>query len=96
MSIDSKKVDDLAHLAKLAFSADEKEAIKGDLERIIAFCDKLKEVDTAGVEPLIYLSDRKTALREDVAKVTITKEEALKNAPAADSDYFKVPKVVTK
>ncbi|MFT4827050.1 MAG: aspartyl-tRNA(Asn)/glutamyl-tRNA(Gln) amidotransferase subunit C [Bacteroidia bacterium] len=96
MSIDSKKVDDLAHLARLVFSVEEKEAIKGDLERIIAFCDKLKEVDTNGVEPLIYLSDRDTVLREDIAKVTITKEEGLKNAPAADSDYFKVPKVVTK
>jgi aspartyl-tRNA(Asn)/glutamyl-tRNA(Gln) amidotransferase subunit C len=96
MSIDSKKVDDLAHLARLEFSVDEKEAIKGDLERIIAFCDKLKELDTKGVEPLIYLSDRETVLREDITKVTIAKEEALKNAPAADSDYFKVPKVVTK
>jgi aspartyl-tRNA(Asn)/glutamyl-tRNA(Gln) amidotransferase subunit C len=96
MSIDSKKIDDLAHLARLAFSAEEKEAIKGDLKRIITFCDKLKEVDTAGVEPLIYLSNRTTVLREDIAKVTLTKEEALKNAPSADSDYFKVPKVITK
>lgn len=96
MSIDSKKIDDLAHLARLEFSVDEKEAIKGDLKRIITFCDKLNEVDTTGVEPLIYLSDRNTVLREDVAKVIITKEEALKNAPSADSDYFKVPKVITK
>ncbi|MDB4160884.1 Asp-tRNA(Asn)/Glu-tRNA(Gln) amidotransferase subunit GatC [Bacteroidia bacterium] len=96
MSISDKKIDELAHLARLEFSATEKEAIKGDLDRIIDFCDKLKEVDTSGVEPLIYLSQEQTVLREDVAKQLLSKQEALKNSPSADSDYFKVPKVITK
>ena len=96
MSISDNKIDELAHLARLEFSTTEKEAIKGDLDRIIDFCDKLKEVDTSSVEPLIYLSQEHTVLREDVAKQLLTKQEALKNAPSADSDYFKVPKVITK
>ncbi|MFB1003480.1 MAG: Asp-tRNA(Asn)/Glu-tRNA(Gln) amidotransferase subunit GatC [Bacteroidia bacterium] len=96
MSISDKKIDELAHLARLEFSATEKEAIKGDLDRIIDFCDKLKEVDTSSVEPLIYLSQEQTVLREDAVKQLLTKQEALKNAPSADSDYFKVPKVITK
>ena len=96
MNISDKKIDELAHLARLEFSVTEKEAIKGDLIRIIDFCDKLKEVDTSTVEPLIYLSQEQTVLREDTVKSSFTKQEALKNAPSADSDYFKVPKVITR
>jgi len=96
MSISDKKVKELAHLARLEFNDDEKIAIKGDLDRIIGFCDKLKEVDTEGVEPLIYLSNEQNVLREDKVGDMLTKQEALKNAPLADSDYFKVPKVITK
>lgn len=96
MSISDNKVEQIAHLARLEFDASEKQAIKGDLDRIIEFCDKLNEVDTAGVEPLIYMSDEYNVLRQDIAKQVISKQEALKNAPVADSDYFKVPKVVTK
>lgn len=96
MSISDKKVEQIAHLARLEFNATEKSTIKTDLDRIIKFCDKLNEVNTEGVEPLIYLSHEQNVLRKDVAMQTITKQEALKNAPLADSDYFKVPKVVTK
>lgn len=96
MSISDNKVDQIAHLARLEFSATEKQAIKGDLDRIIDFCDKLNEVNTNDVEPLIYMSDEQNVLRKDIAKQVISKEEALKNAPVADSDYFKVPKVITK
>ena len=48
------------------------------------------------VEPLIYMTDEKNVLRKDVVKDTVTKEEALQNAPQRDSDYFKVPKVIKK
>jgi aspartyl-tRNA(Asn)/glutamyl-tRNA(Gln) amidotransferase subunit C len=51
-------------------------------------------VDTEGVEPLIYLTNSETVLRDDVVVQTITHEEALKNAPKADSDFFRVPKVI--
>ncbi len=96
MSISDKKIDELAHLARLEFSKNEKEKIKGDLDRIITFCDKLKEVNTDGVEPLIYLSQEQNVLRQDRVVSQISKDEALRNAPSADSDYFKVPKVITK
>lgn len=96
MKIEDKKVEDLAHLARLEFDTEAKEAIKDDLGRIIDFCDKLKEVNTDGVEPLIYLSEEQNVLREDLKAVTLSKAEGLKNAPSSDSDYFKVPKVITK
>lgn len=94
--MDEKKIDELAHLARLEFTADQKQSIKADLEKIVAFCDKLREVDTDGVEPLVYLSDAQNVLREDKVSGQLSKEQALKNAPKRDSDYFKVPKVIKK
>jgi aspartyl-tRNA(Asn)/glutamyl-tRNA(Gln) amidotransferase subunit C len=58
--------------------------------------DKLSEIPTDNVEPLIFMSDEVNRLREDVPEVTVTKEEALKNAPKKDSDYFRIPKVLDK
>lgn len=96
MKVDDNMVDRLAELAKLEFKGEEREAIKGDLNNMIAFIDQLGELDTENVEPLIFITDEVNHLREDEVKMTITQEEALKNAPAKDSDYFKVPKVIDK
>ena len=57
-------------------------------------CEKLKEVDTTNVEPLIYMSESHTVLRNDEVIQDITKADALKNAPKSDSDFFRVPKVI--
>ena len=94
MKITDEIVDQIAHLARLEFNGEEKENIKADLTNIIAFVDQLNAVDTEGVEPLIFMSDAINVLREDVYKRSITQEEALKNAPNADSDYFKIAKVL--
>ena len=64
--------------------------------RILTRKWKLNELNTDNVEPLIYMTDEVNVLREDVVKTDMTQEEALKNAPKKDSDYFKVPKVVEK
>ena len=96
MIIDDNRVEELAHLARLEFTAEQKAAIKSDLVRIIDFCDKLKEVDTTNVEPLIYVNDEYNVFRDDVVEEALSKEKAMKNAPSKDSDYFKVPKVITK
>ncbi len=96
MDISNELIDKLADLAKLEFNGEEKEHIKNDLSRILTFIDKLNEIDTNGVEPLIFMSDAVNVLREDEVKQTITKEEALQNAPKKDSDYFRVPKFLDK
>ena len=96
MKLDNKKLKELAHLARLEFSDEELIDIGNDLKKIIEFCDQLKSVDTEGIDPLIYLSDEINVLLDDHIKQGLKKEEALKNAPASDSDYFKVPKVITK
>jgi aspartyl-tRNA(Asn)/glutamyl-tRNA(Gln) amidotransferase subunit C len=96
MKITEEIVDHIAHLARLEFEGAKKQAIMQDMENIISFMDKLSEVPTDNVEPLIFMNDEYNKLREDVAVVTITQDEALKNAPKKDSDYFRIPKVLDK
>jgi aspartyl-tRNA(Asn)/glutamyl-tRNA(Gln) amidotransferase subunit C len=92
--LDIKTVDEIAHLARLEFDEKEKAGILNDMNRMLSFVDKLNELDTEGVEPLIYMTNEKNVLRPDEPIISITQKEALKNAPRKDSDYFKAPKVI--
>jgi len=94
MKIDHKKVDELASLARLKFNEEDKENMRQDLEKILGMCEKLNELDTEGVEPLIYVHDNTNVLRSDSVKPSLDKADALKNAPKKDSDFFRVPKVI--
>jgi len=96
MKIDNVLVDKLSDLAKLEFDTESKKEIINDLNKIIRFVEKLNELDTEGVEPLTYMTEEVNTLRDDIAKTSITKEDALRNAPKKDSDYFIVPKVLEK
>ena len=96
MKIDKETVDKIAHLARLEFKEEAKEHIIKDMNNMLAFVDKLNEVDTTDVEPLIYLSDEVNELRDDIKNHEITQKEALKNSANHDSDYFKVPKMIEK
>lgn len=94
MNIDKELIDKLAHLARLEFNDDQKIKIEHDLNRILNFMESLNELDTTSVEPLIYMTDEKNVFRKDEVNQEISHEEALKNAPKKDSDYFRVPKVI--
>ncbi|MBA2249426.1 MAG: Asp-tRNA(Asn)/Glu-tRNA(Gln) amidotransferase subunit GatC [Chitinophagaceae bacterium] len=96
MEVNDELVDKIAKLARLGFDANNKEKIKYDLKRMITFIEKLNELDTTGVEPLMYMSDSINVLRDDEVKVSITHEQALQNAPLHDENFFKVPKVIKK
>ena len=96
MEINNKLVQNLSQLAKLKFDKKSTEEMKGDLNKIIGFIDKLSDIETEGVEPLIYLSDEVNVLRTDEITHEISQENALKNAPQKDSDYFKAPTVLKK
>jgi aspartyl-tRNA(Asn)/glutamyl-tRNA(Gln) amidotransferase subunit C len=96
MEVNDELVDKIAHLARLHFSDAEKPAIKKDLQQMIQFVEKLNELDTTGVEPLLHMSDNTNVLREDEVKGSISREEGLKNAPLHDKEFFKVPKVIKK
>lgn len=94
MRITEDKVKELAKLARLRFEGAELQKMQEDLESILVMCEKLNSLDTEGKEPLIYMGNQQTTLREDKVVQEITKDQALKNAPKKDSDFFRVPKVI--
>jgi aspartyl-tRNA(Asn)/glutamyl-tRNA(Gln) amidotransferase subunit C len=94
MEVTDTMIEKLAHLARLEFNDAEKEEIKYDLQRMIAFVEKLNELDLEGVEPLTHMSDEVNVLREDKVEGSISRDDALKNAPLHDEQFFKVPKVI--
>ncbi|HAL82678.1 MAG TPA: Asp-tRNA(Asn)/Glu-tRNA(Gln) amidotransferase GatCAB subunit C [Mucilaginibacter sp.] len=94
MTIDEETVDKIAHLARLELTGTEKQDMIKDMNKILGFMDKLNEVNTTGIEPLVYMTNGVNAFREDVVKQEITHEEALLNAPKHDDNYFLVPKVI--
>ena len=96
MEVTDALIDKLALLSRLKFNEEEKKEIRNDLQRMISFVDKLNELDTTGIKPLIHLSDVINVLREDEVKGQIKREEAFKNAPVHDEQFFKVPKVIRK
>ena len=88
MKIDEATLDRIAELARLDMSDP---AVRATL---IDFVEALNQVDTTGVEPLVFLNEELDVLRADTPALEISKEEALGNAPLKDSDYFKVPRVM--
>ena len=96
MEVNDALIDNLSNLARLEFNTAEKGGIKKDLQRMIHFVEKLGELDTTGVEPLLHMSPVTNVLREDQPTGSVSREEALSNAPATDGAYFKVPKVIKK
>jgi len=96
MEVNNKLIQDIAKLSKLKFDDSAEEKMKADLEKMLDFVDKLNEIDTEGIDPLIYMSEEINVLREDKVTEETSQEDALKNAPEKDSDYFKVPTVLKK
>ena len=89
-------VDKLARLSRLHFDEDQKQAIRLDLQRMISFVEKLNEVDTTDVGPLLHMTGNINILRDDEVTGSISTEAALKNAAVHDEQFFKVPKVIKK
>ena len=96
MKVTEEMIDHLAHLARLRFDGQEKEAIRKDLEQMIGFVEKLQEVDTTGVEPLMHMGFELDKLRNDEIKGSIPREDALKSAAHHNEEFFMVPKVIKK
>ena len=69
MEVNDAMIENLASLARLHFDDEEKKEIRTDLQRMIAFIDKLNELNTEGVEPVLHMSDGSNVFREDEIKV---------------------------
>lgn len=94
MTISSREVEYVAHLARLEISDQEKEIFTSQLNDILLYIDKLNELDTTGVEPMSHAMALTNAFREDQLVDSIGTEKTLANAPDARGEFFRVPKVI--
>lgn len=89
----------MADLAYLKLTDSEITKILADLDGILGHMDRLKEIDTSGVEPMaqvLYDAEGIATLREDIERPPLGNEAAQANAPLAGAGYFKVPRVIER
>lgn len=96
MQIDEQLISRLEHLARLELSPEERATIQKDLNNILTMVEKLNELDTKNVDPLVYINEEGNVWREDQVQHQLEREKGLKNAPDQDGQFFKVPKVIDK
>lgn len=94
MSVSTDEVRYIARLARLRFDEAEEARIAEQMTQVLGYMEKLNELDTTGVPPMSHVLDLTNVFREDVVHARITREEALRNAPDSDGEYFRVPKVI--
>lgn len=92
MKVNIETIQKIAHLGRLELGSKDEESFFNDFNKILDWMDKLNEVNTDNVQPLIHMSDEVNVMREDVALNTLDHDRALLNAPKKDSNYFRVPK----
>lgn len=93
-SVSKKDVAYVADLSRLSLTENETEQLVKDMNKILGYMDLLNQVDTSNVAPLEHVTELTAPFRKDVALEPLSHELALKNAPDADTDYFRVPKVI--
>lgn len=99
MRITEKEVRYVADLANLSLSDAEVAQLRTDLDGILEHMDRLKEIDTTGIEPMsqvLFDAGETATLREDIPAAPLGNQDALANAPQPGSGYFKVPKVIER
>lgn len=94
MAITREQVDYVAHLARLQLTDEEKDRFAGQLDAIVAYMDKLDELDTSGVEPMVHGIAGKQRMRPDETRPSLPRQEALANAPEQADGCFKVPRII--
>ena len=94
MADSSFDIDHAAQLARLELSEDEKIELRRQLQDILSYVDRLKEVDVEGVEPTAHPASRDNVLRPDAVRPGLSRDDALANAPAQANGLFLVPKIV--
>ena len=94
MKIDKETLHKLAHLARLELDPGMEKEMLNSLSEILTWVEKLNELDTQDVEPLVSMSYELNALREDKVTEELPRAEGLRNAPLHDAKFFIVPKVI--
>lgn len=94
MAVDNETVKKVAFLSRLRVENNKIEATKEEFNKILTWIEELNEINTDEVEPLIAVNDLSLRMRPDNVTAGHCREAILQNAPAAEYDYFAVPKVV--
>ena len=92
--ITMQEVEHVARLARLELSGAEKERMRRELDGILSYIDKLRGLDTTGVEPTSHAVPLTNVLRDDVEKPSLPRDEMLANAPDRHRDLFRVPRII--
>ena len=92
--ISAEDVRHVARLARLALSDDELERMRVEMTAILGYMDKLRSLDTAGVEPTSHAVPLRNVLREDEPVPSLPRDEMLANAPDRAGDAFRVPRII--
>jgi len=92
--ISMKEVEHVARLSRLELSEAEKERMRRELDSILAYIDKLRALDTEGVEPTSHAVPMTNVLRLDAPRPSFPQEEMLANAPERSGEFFRVPKII--
>jgi len=88
------QVRHVARLARLELSAAEEQSLQSDLSSILAYVDKLNQLNTDEVEPTTQVGEPGTPMRDDEITNRPAPDEMLANAPARDRNFFKVPRII--
>ncbi len=96
MEVNLELIDKLSNLARLEIKPEEKDRLRNDMQQMIGFIEKLQELDTTGIEPLMHLTEEINVLRQDEVKGSVSREEGLQNAVLKNEAFFMVPKVIKK
>lgn len=94
MALSREEVLHVAELARLSLGPEEVELFTRQLNDILAYVEKLQELDTTGVVPLAHVIPVFNAFREDEVREGLPLDEALENAPAREEGNFLVPRVI--
>jgi aspartyl-tRNA(Asn)/glutamyl-tRNA(Gln) amidotransferase subunit C len=96
MNIDESTINKVANLARIEIKETEVPGLIEEMSKILTFMEKLNELDTAAVEPLVYMNEVHNVWREDIAKADISVDDAIKNAALHNDRFFMVPKIIEK
>ncbi|MGH7320322.1 MAG: Asp-tRNA(Asn)/Glu-tRNA(Gln) amidotransferase subunit GatC [Candidatus Rokuibacteriota bacterium] len=94
MKISLDEVEHVARLARLELSPEDKERMRSQLDAILGYMEKLRQVDTIGVEPTTHVVPLLNVMREDEVRPSYPVEAMLANAPEPEGEYFRVPKIL--
>lgn len=92
--ITTQDVEYVAGLAQLILDDDSKERLVHEMGDILEYMDKLEELDTEGIEPMMHVLDLSNVYREDIVRESLSREVVMESAPKSDGEYFLVPRIL--